>query len=679
MKRANVLWVQGVAAFAALVCVGMATLLGRAPAAHAAAPARAQSAPFGALMAQEILTDAYESNNNIGEAKSLSMLACTSPIVVSNLTINPISDVDYFRLSPTPNITFEVRVAGQTPIAGRPNDLQVVVDLLDQNQQAITTDATSPGGSLTFSYRPGNGNAIYVRISAPNVAEGSYKPYSISACNTSTTAQATATPASASPDVYEPNDNPHAVLNPQSGIIRSFLNVGSTFANTQLPNFYGPGIPLGYIQASGDVDWFFFYGRGGGRYRVTTSVQAGVDTEMFLFSESPTLLNPNFNNSDGTGQLSYNDDYQAGDRGSRIEFVGIYDGRYWLKVWNKDPGPRSGAPGYNPSYNVAVQEVTSISMTATPGPTPYPQGADRFEYNGDWDSSTLIAPNAKYDNLNFVPFMPPTRDTIDNDFFRMPVKQGVYYTCETLDLSPGTDTNLIVYNQNAPQNLEASLIAGNDNVSMLEASRGNFASRVAWLSGYTGIAYLLVGDVTPPRANEAQARSYSLQCTIGLPPTLTPTIDPNPTETPRPPAAPFVPPTAEPPDPTMTPYPTPKAAQNLVVRPADPDAPVIPTPTTAPQLTSMTVFVFTDRNRNAVADPGEGIENVAVRIIDDKGTPLRWLLTNADGRARFLDVPIAAPVRVAVPYVGYNAVVDDPSRPINVAVQSALEIPATLP
>jgi len=565
MRTANVRWIQGAAAFAALAFIGLAALLGRAPEAHAAAPAHAPVAPLGALLAQEILTDAYESNNTIGEARALSMLSCSSPIVVSNLTINPIADVDYFRLSPATNITFEVRVAGQTPIAGRPNDLQLVVDLLDQNQQAIATDATTPGGSLTFSHRPANGNAIYVRITAPNVTEGSYKPYSISACNTSTTAQATATPASASLDVYEPNDNPYAVLNPQSGIIRSFLNVGSTFANTQQPNFYSGTIPLGYIQASGDVDWYFFYGRGGGRYRVTTSAQAGVDTEMFLFSENSALLSPNFGNSDGAGQLAYNDDYRVGDRGSSIEFVGIYDGRYWLKIWNKDPGPRSGAPGYNPSYNVAVQEVTAVSVTATPGPTPYPQGADRFEYNGDWDSSTLIAPNAKYDNLNFVPFQPPTRDTIDNDFFRMPVKQGVYYTCETLDLSPGTDTNLIAFNQNAPQNRDASLIAGNDNISMLEASRGNFASRVSWLSGYTGIAYLLVGDVTPPRANEAQARSYALQCTIGLPPSPTPTIDPNPTSTPRPPAAPFVPPTAEPPDPTMTPYPTPKAAQNLVV------------------------------------------------------------------------------------------------------------------
>lgn len=678
MKTTSMRWVQGLAAVAALGCVGLAVLLGRAPEARAGEPSRARALPHGALTAQGILTDTYEPNDTVGSARSLSLLACNNPIVITNLTINPNSDVDYFRLNPTTNVTFEVRASTQAPVAGSADDLQLIIELLDANQASLTTNQTNPGGALTLSYRPPNANAIFVKFSSPNVVDGHLKPYSVTVCNTVSTSQATATPASASPDVYEQNANPFAVLNPSSGIIRSFLNVGSTFANTQLPNFYDPVVPLGYIQASGDVDWYFFYGRSGASYRVTTNAQPGTDTEMFLFRESAALLSPSFGPSDGTGQMSYNDDYQPGNRGSRIDFVGDYDGRYWLKIWNKDPGPRSGAPGYNPSYNVAVQEITGITGTATPGPTPYPQGADRFEYNGDWDSSTLIAPNAKYDNLNFVPFQPPSRDTVDNDFFRMPVKQGVYYTCETADLSPGTDTNLIVFNQNAPQNRDAALIAGNDNISMAEAARGNFASRVSWLSGYTGIAYLLVGDVTPPRSNEGQARSYALQCTIGLPTPPTATVDPNPSPTPQPPQV-FVPPTAEPPDPTMTPYPTPRAAQNLVVRPADPAAPVLPTPTTPPQLSTMTVFVFVDRNRNGVADPGEGIENVAVRVIDEKGTPLRWLRTNADGRALFLQVPTSRPVRVSVPYFGYNAVAEDPNQPLYIAVNAALELPDALP
>jgi hypothetical protein len=357
---------QLLAAFTALVVVGLALVLRPQPA-QAATPARSYAAPFGAIVAQGILADTYEPNDNVNAARSLSLLACTSPIAISELTVNPNSDVDYFRLNPTTNITFEVRVAAQTPLAGNPNDLRLVIELLDANQQSITTNQTDPGGSLTLSYRPPNANAVFVKISAPNVANGQFKPYAVTVCNT--------TPASASLDAYEPNENPYAVLNPSNEIVRSFLNVGSTFTNTQLPNFYGDGIPLGYIQASGDVDWFFFYGRRGLQYRVTTAVQPGVDTEIFLFRETPELLDKNFTNSVATGMIAYNDEYQAGDRSSQVEFVGVYDGRYWLKVWNKDPGPRSGMPGYNPGYNVTVEEVLG---TITPCQPPYAGTQLRF-------------------------------------------------------------------------------------------------------------------------------------------------------------------------------------------------------------------------------------------------------------------------------------------------------------
>jgi len=58
-----------------------------------------------------------------------------------------------------------------------------------------------------------------------------------------------------------------------------------------------------------------------------------------------------------------------------VEFVGVYDGRYWLKVWNRDPGPRSGAPGYNPSYNLTAVEVLG---TITPCQPPFAGTQLRF-------------------------------------------------------------------------------------------------------------------------------------------------------------------------------------------------------------------------------------------------------------------------------------------------------------
>jgi hypothetical protein len=499
--------------------------------------------------------------------------------------------------------------------------------------------------------------------------------------NLAGTGTATPIPGTASADVYEVNNSPAEVLAPPNGgVVRSFLNMGSTFNAAQLPNFYSTA-PLGSTRENGDVDWYFFYGRNGGRYRVTTSVQSGVDTEMFIYRDSGPLRAPGFSNTDNTGLISANDDYQQLDRGSRVEFSGDYDGQYWIKVWNKDPSPRAGAGGYNPSYNVAVQEL-GAAPTVTPSlPTPFPQGIDRFEYNGDLDTSTLIAPNTKYDNLNFVPFQPPTRDTVDNDFFRMPVKQGVYYTCETLDLAGGADTNLIVFNQNAPQNRDASALGGNDNISPAEMARGNFASRFTWLSGYTGIVYLLVGDVTPPRANEALVRTYALQCTIGLPNTPTPTVDPRGTATPTAPPAALVPPTAEPPEATMTPFPTPRAAQNLVVRPLDGGGAIPPTraPSPTPRTITLDVQVFNDLNRNGLLDSGEGVANASVRLSDESsGTPLSQAYTDAEGRVRFA-INNNTPVKVSIPLFGYSTIIDSPSATVRLALVPSAEFPERLP
>ena len=670
---------QLLTAFTVLVVVGLAFALRPQPA-HAAADGLRMN-----LRAQaEIFTDTLEGptgNNSFDAAKQVIIWpTCDGAQLLQNLTL-PQGDYDYYSVQATSKTTITLRIEAMDSLNPATPKIQPVLFLYGQNRVLIQQQFSSgEGNPVELVWFTDSSAQFYFQVASSDATQGEFKPYRIKACISGSMGSATATPipGSASDDVYEPNNSPHDVLNPTAGVIRSFLNVGSTFANSQQPNFFSTA-PLGSIQVSGDVDWYFFYGRNGGRYRITTSAQPGVDTELYLFRNSAALTDKDFKNWDGTGQMAYSDDYQAGDRGSRIDFTGDYDGPYWIKVWNKDPGPRSGNPGYNPSYNVAVQEIVlPITGTATPGPTPYPQGADRCEYNGDWDSAVLIAPNMKYDNLNFVPFMPPSRDTVDNDFFRMPVKQGVYYTCETLDLGGGADTNLIVYNQNALQNRDAALIGGNDNISLDEAARGNFASRLSWLSGYTGIAYLLLGDVTPPRAYEAEARTYSLQCTIGLPTPPTATPDPNPSATPAP-AEPFVPPTAEPPDPTMTPFPTPKAAQNLVVRPIDAVPTAAATPTEAPRLATMTVFVFVDRNKNGATDPREGVENIAVRITDDKGTPLRWLRTNADGRALFFEVHVTGPLRVSIPYFGYNAVIDDPNQIVNVALTGEMELPQNLP
>lgn len=478
---------------------------------------------------------------------------------------------------------------------------------------------------------------------------------------------ATATPIGANPDAYEPNDTPNFAIN-ANGINtgKSFINVGSTIPNV---NFYPGSSSVGNgTRANGDVDWYYFYSRPGIRLRLTTAVQPGVDTEMFLFNGNnlpdQTLPTQTINEST-QGQIASNDDYQPLDRGSQIIFDPPYEGIYWIKVWNKDPTPR----GAGQAYNLTVVEVNTLTPTVLVPPTPFPAGADRFEYNGDFERASLIAPGVKVDQLNFVPFQPPSPDTVDNDFFRIPVKQGIPYTCETLDLSGGTDTNMIVYNQNREG------LGGNDDISPEERARGSFRSRVSWVSTYTGDAYVLVGDVNPPRANEGQSRSYSLLCNIGLPATPTPTVNPNPPTA----TAPVVPPT---PVPTATPFPTPRPPQPLVVLPIDlsqtrPTAQASPTP----RVMLIEVQTFIDYNRNGQLDPGtnEGIAGTPVQIYDaNTGTPLGQAFTDGDGRVRF-SIINEGPVQVRVPTFGYSTVVDQPTNVVRIALQPALDVPESIP
>lgn len=475
---------------------------------------------------------------------------------------------------------------------------------------------------------------------------------------------ATPPPIGANPDAYEPNDTPNIAINANG---RSFINVGSTIPNVNF--FPGSNSKTGGVRENGDVDWFYFYSRQGIRLRLTTAVQPGVDTEMFLFNgyNLPDQTQDQLNiNTSTQGQIASNDDFQPLDRGSQIIFDTPYEGNYWIKVWNKDPTPR----GAGQAYNLTVVEINTLTPTVPPiPPTPFPAGADRFEYNGDFERASLVAPGVKADQLNFVPFQPPSPDTVDNDFYRLPVKQGIPYTCETLDLSAGTDTNLIVYNESREG------IGGNDDISEEERARGTFRSRFSWVANYTGDYYLLIGEVNPPRSNEGQGRSYSLLCSIGFPPTATPTVNPNPPT----PTVPFVPPT---PLPTATPFPTPRPPQPLVVLPVDlsqarPTAQASPTP----RVMVIEVQTFNDFNRNGQLDPGtnEGIAGTPVQIYDaNTGTPLGQAFTDGDGRVRF-SIINDGPVQVRVPTFGFSTVIDQPNATVRIALQPAVDVPDRIP
>lgn len=251
--------------------------------------------------------------------------------------------------------------------------------------QVMTLTATTTGGGVVnmsvagfsqdggtaLGITSGGGFSAFAVISNTTSVSQTYTFRVINAANQYSTYQiqysiASTRQTGALSDVYEINDSPaDALAPPNGGVVRSFLNVGSTFNGAQLPNFFSTA-PLGSIRENGDVDWYFFYGRSGSRYRITTSVQSGVDTELFIFRDSSELRLPSFSNASTVGLIAFNDDYQQLDRGSRIDFTATETGLHWIKVWNIDPTPRSAGTSYNPSYNLALQEIGQPRLVRLP-------------------------------------------------------------------------------------------------------------------------------------------------------------------------------------------------------------------------------------------------------------------------------------------------------------------------
>lgn len=650
--------VLGLAAFAILAVVAIGLMLAR-PAA-AAAPARPAQQSFS-------LPDPFEPNNDASLAKFL------PPSGSSNLTFATISpttaaDDDWYLFALDPNRSI-VMTATSLALGGS----LIIEGFSDPAGTILAGTSTGVGGTSSVVIVNSSGVQATYRVRVKNTL-GPTQPTLFYGYRLdwfiNVIGAATPTPIGASPDFYEPNDSAALALANN----RSFVPVQQTLSNL---NFF---TTTAGVFDQGDVDWYFFYGRQGSRYQVTADVQPGVDTEMFIHvdtNDAPQLRPPDgppsppdTNAYTNIGLIGANDDYQALNRGSRVVFVAPYEGKFWIKLWNKDRSPRVAGQTYTLNVIELSNAVPTITPTLTLPATPFPGGADSFEYNGDFDSARSIAPNVKTPPLNFVPFQPPGPDTVDNDFFKLPVKQGVNYTCETLDLTGGTDTNIIVYNQ------DRQAIGGNDDITPTNRQVGRFESRFSWLSGYTGYAYILIGQVNTLAANDPalQTRSYTLLCTIGIPPTPTPTPNPNPPTQPPPPATPL------PPEPTPTPFPTPRPEQPLVVRPVDP-ASLQPTTqaTPTPRTLMIEVQTFLDNNRNGLLDPGEGIAGTPIRLSDERtGTPLQQVFTNEAGLVR-LAVMNEGPVRVSVPVFGYSTVVDSSPTTVRIGIQPTVQLPERIP
>ncbi|MGH2538006.1 MAG: PPC domain-containing protein, partial [Candidatus Promineifilaceae bacterium] len=247
----------------------------------------------------------------------------------------------------------------------------------------------------------------------------------------------------------------------------------------------------------GDLDFFRFVGKAGTSYEVLThDLDPGIDTFMIVYDTAGNTIDSN-------------DDYLSQSRASRVVFFVGVDGYYYVRLNNLSPGDPA-----NQTYCFEVNELPATPTPSPPATGTAVAGADSCEYNGTFEQACLIGAGQTYD-MNFVPVF---GQGPDNDFYRLWVKPGLQYTCETLNLAAVNDTNLIIYDQNH------NGLAGNDDRAL-----GDFSSLVTVVPNYTGWLYVLVGPHAPPEYALSYLYTYSLLCSEG--PIAPPTAPPAPTST----------------------------------------------------------------------------------------------------------------------------------------------------
>ena len=456
------------------------------------------------------------------------------------------------------------------------------------------------------------------------------------------------------------DDNPPAPTATSGGTI--FLDAyepNNTFAQSYSVGVGASTCSITFWPA-GDVDYFHFFAKKGSTYRVfTKDLSPGIDTVLTLY------------NSSGS-QIARNDDVgEIGTVRSEVQFTAGADGFYYAYITNKNPSDPTGK-----TYCFEVLEVAA--PTATPSQTPV-AGADACEYNSTLQYACIIAKDVVY-NLSFVPTLGSSQDT---DYFWLWMKPGLYYTCETLNLSPYNDTNMIFLDQNGHDFVPQ---LGND-----DKAPGDYGSKLSILAPYTGYLSIVVGPVNPPPYEESYLYTYELLC-------IEEAATPTPTATAT---QPYVPPvngggtggvvSTSTPTPTpvgsefATPTPFDPSSIFLTLTPAPPAQVVInPLPTATPEagggrLTTVNVTLYYDSNGNFMPELTEGIVDVAVALYDNTtGQLLAFGYTNETGSIRFENIAATGALRVSVPYLNYSQVVfgDNSNILLRVAPQ---QLPGAIP
>lgn len=304
---------------------------------------------------------------------------------------------------------------------------------------------------------------------------------------------------------------------------------------------------------------------------------------------------------------------------------------------------------------------TAPTITTTPAPTWIP-GFDQYEPNFDFDTATTVAPGVTY-NLNFVPWggLGP-----DNDYFRLWIKPGLFFACETLELNPGVDTNMILYDANR------NLISGNDDRAL-----GDYSSRLSYYASYEGWLYMLVGHGGRMDLRDTADSDYKLRCTMTVPgtpaagqPTSQPVdkdITPAPTRTPQPPSSPVATPTSAP------------ATENVTLsfRSLTIPTPLVPTPTPS-GFRTFRVIIFYDTNNDGLFGAGEGVPGFFIRVLHAvSNEELARSYTDDQGQQSFT-VPTPGAVRLLIPLLGLDRLVDPNTPEVKVRIVPST-LPATIP
>lgn len=340
-------------------------------------------------------------------------------------------------------------------------------------------------------------------------------------------------------------------------------------------------------------------------------------------------------------------DANAFDSRADVVLLAANTGPYYFRIYQLTSACSGGYYSLTPLNQTPTPTPTS-TPTATPTPTPQGAtpipGADRFEPNFDFAHATTLGTDITYNNLNFVPWGGATED---NDFYKIWVKPGLMYTCETSDLGPGVDTNLIVYR--APDFNAA--VGGND-----DAEPGNYASRFTYISNYEGYLYLLVGTGGRLPYPEVGNSYYSFRCSMSVPGIPTPP----PTATPRP----TTPGATVQPSPMPPPQPTESGALNVrpLATPTPPPAQTTPTLHFVP----VDLLIYYDANNDRSPGAGEGIAGLLVLAFDTAtGQQIAQGFTDELGHLQFT-AAVQGAVRLSIPYLGVSQLVGGDGASIHI-------------